>query len=103
MDLEEQYDKLFRYCYFKLCDKQLAQDTRRKPFFAITAEISGSKTARNSPTCIRSPEIYVRMPFAKDRLAAITLKINTWAQTMKWIWWIRHMPGHSTAGRSIRI
>lgn len=32
MDLEEQYDKLFRYCYFKLYDKQLAQDITQETF-----------------------------------------------------------------------
>lgn len=32
MDLEEQYDKIFRYCYFKLCDKQLAQDMTQETF-----------------------------------------------------------------------
>ena len=32
MDLEEQYDKLFRYCYFKLYDKQLAQDMTQETF-----------------------------------------------------------------------
>lgn len=26
MDIEEQYDKIYRYCYFKIFDKQLAQD-----------------------------------------------------------------------------
>lgn len=32
MDLEEQYDKIFRYCYFKLYDKQLAQDMTQETF-----------------------------------------------------------------------
>lgn len=32
MDLEEQYDKIFRYCYFKLYDKQLAQDITQETF-----------------------------------------------------------------------
>lgn len=32
MDPEEQYDKLFRYCYFKLYDKQLAQDITQETF-----------------------------------------------------------------------
>lgn len=32
MDLEEQYDKLYRYCYFKLYDKQLAQDMTQETF-----------------------------------------------------------------------
>ncbi len=32
MDIEEQYDKIYRYCYFKLYDKQLAQDITHEAF-----------------------------------------------------------------------
>ena len=32
MDLEEQYDKIYRYCYFKLHDEQLAQDITQETF-----------------------------------------------------------------------
>ena len=32
MDIEEQYDKIYRYCYFKLYDKQLAQDLTQEAF-----------------------------------------------------------------------
>lgn len=32
MDLEEQYDKIFRYCCFRLCDRQLAQDITQETF-----------------------------------------------------------------------
>lgn len=32
MDLEEQYDQIFRYCYFRLYDKQLAQDITQETF-----------------------------------------------------------------------
>lgn len=32
MDLEEQYDKIFRYCYFKIYDKQLSQDITQETF-----------------------------------------------------------------------
>lgn len=32
MDIEEQYDKIYRYCYFKLYDKQLAQDITQESF-----------------------------------------------------------------------
>lgn len=32
MDLEEQYDKIFRYCCFKLYDRQLAQDITQETF-----------------------------------------------------------------------
>ncbi len=32
MVIEEQYDKIYRYCYFKLYDKQLAQDITQESF-----------------------------------------------------------------------
>lgn len=32
MDIAEQYDKIYRYCYFKLRDKQLAQDITQETF-----------------------------------------------------------------------
>ena len=32
MDIEKQYDKIYRYCYFKLYDKQLAQDITQETF-----------------------------------------------------------------------
>ncbi len=32
MDIEKQYDKIYRYCYFKLFDKQLAQDITQEAF-----------------------------------------------------------------------
>lgn len=32
MDIEEQYDKIYRYCYFKLYDDQIAQDITQEAF-----------------------------------------------------------------------
>ena len=32
MVIEEQYDKIYRYCYFKVYDKQLAQDITQEAF-----------------------------------------------------------------------
>ncbi len=32
MDIEEQYDKIYHYCYFKLYDKQAAQDITQETF-----------------------------------------------------------------------
>lgn len=32
MDIEEQYDKIYRYCYFELYDKLLAQDITQETF-----------------------------------------------------------------------
>ncbi len=35
MDIEEQYDKIYRYCYFKLYDKRLAQDITQEAFLRL--------------------------------------------------------------------
>ena len=35
MDMEELYDKIYRYCYFKLYDKQLAQDITQEAFLRV--------------------------------------------------------------------
>ena len=32
MDIEEQYDKIYRYCYFKMYDNQIAQDITQETF-----------------------------------------------------------------------
>ena len=32
MDIEEQYDKIYRYCYFKMYDDQIAQDITQVTF-----------------------------------------------------------------------
>lgn len=35
MNIEEQYDKIYRYCYFKLHDRQLAQDIAQETFLRL--------------------------------------------------------------------
>ena len=32
MDIEEQYDKIYRYCYFKMYDDQIAQEITQETF-----------------------------------------------------------------------
>lgn len=32
MDIEEQYDQIYRYCYFKMYDDQIAQDITQETF-----------------------------------------------------------------------
>ena len=32
MDIKEQYDKIYRYCYFKMYDDQIAQDITQETF-----------------------------------------------------------------------
>lgn len=46
MDIEEQYDKIYRYCYFKLYDKKSAQDITQETFlrfFRQDLSLGGSK------------------------------------------------------------
>lgn len=46
MDIEEQYDKIYRYCYFKIYNKQLAEDITQETFlrfFRQNLNIDNSK------------------------------------------------------------
>lgn len=43
MDIEEQYDKIYRYCYFKIFDKQLAQDITQETFLRFYRHVSDVK------------------------------------------------------------
>lgn len=38
MDIEEQYDKIYRYCYFRLHDRQLAQDMTQETFLRFYSQ-----------------------------------------------------------------
>ncbi len=39
MDIEEQYDKIYRYCYFELYDKLLAQDITQETFLRFYRQV----------------------------------------------------------------
>lgn len=47
LDLQEQYDKIYRYCYFKLYDRDLAEDITQETFLKYYEHYSFSnvKTA----------------------------------------------------------
>ena len=49
MDLEEQYDKIYRYCYFRLYDKQLAQDVTQEAFLRFYRQGSGFDNGKELP------------------------------------------------------
>lgn len=38
MDVAEQYDKIYRYCYFRLSNKQLAEDITQETFLRFFAQ-----------------------------------------------------------------
>lgn len=49
MDIEEQYDKIYRYCYFKLYDKQLAQDITQETFLRFYRQTLSLDNKRELP------------------------------------------------------
>ncbi|MBR4989714.1 MAG: sigma-70 family RNA polymerase sigma factor [Oscillospiraceae bacterium] len=49
MDLEEQYDKIYRYCYFRLCDRHLAQDVTQEAFLRFYRQGSGLDNRKALP------------------------------------------------------
>lgn len=49
MDIEEQYDKIYRYCYFKLYDKQLAQDITQEAFLRFYRQGLSFDSGRELP------------------------------------------------------
>ncbi len=49
MDMEEQYDKIYRYCYFKLYDQQLAQDMTQETFLRFFRQDLGLDSGKELP------------------------------------------------------
>lgn len=49
MDIEGQYDKIYRYCYFKLFDKQLAQDITQETFLRFFRNESNIRKNQEMP------------------------------------------------------
>ena len=49
MDIEEQYDKIYRYCYFKLYDKQLALDITQETFLRFYRQGSSLDSNKELP------------------------------------------------------
>lgn len=47
MDLDEQYDKIYRYCYFKVCKREVAEDITQETFlrFLEHADYAGTGKA----------------------------------------------------------
>ena len=41
LDIEEQYDKIYRYCYFKLHSRELAEDVTQETFLRYFEHASG--------------------------------------------------------------
>lgn len=57
MDLEEQYDKIYRYCYFKVHNKELAEDITQEAFLRFLGSENyseGGKSLRYLYTIARN-------------------------------------------------
>lgn len=49
MDIEEQYDKIYHYCYFKIYDKQLAQDITQETFLRFYKQEFNFDSSKHLP------------------------------------------------------
>ena len=49
MDIEEQYDKIYHYCYFKIYDKQLAQDITQETFLRFYKQELNFDSSKHLP------------------------------------------------------
>ena len=45
LDIEEQYDKIYRYCYFKLHSRELAEDVTQETYLRYFERYNGIVTA----------------------------------------------------------
>ncbi len=59
MDIEEQYDKIYRFCYYRVKNKETAEDLTQETFLRFLKAPMKS-AARGSDTCTRSPETCVQ-------------------------------------------
>lgn len=49
MDLEEQYDKIYRYCYFKVHHREIAEDITQEAFLRCLAHSAAASTDLSLP------------------------------------------------------
>ena len=49
MNIEEQYDKIYRYCYFKTYDEQIAQDITQETFLRFCKQGSNLGSDKEMP------------------------------------------------------
>lgn len=55
MDLEDQYDKLYRYCYFRVRDVQTAEDLVQETFLRWLDHYPGQREREALPPCTPLP------------------------------------------------
>lgn len=71
MDMEEQYDKIFRYCYFKIYDKQLAQDITQETFLRFYQQDLRLDSSRELPYLYTIAKNLCADEFRKKRIYSV--------------------------------
>ena len=61
IDIDEQYDKVYRFCYFKLKNQHLAEDITQETFLRFLKAIAIKTLDGRWRICILLQEIYVLM------------------------------------------
>lgn len=54
IDMEEQYDKIYRYCYFRLRSREAAEDVTQEAFLRFLGAADAAAWSRESSKSIRS-------------------------------------------------
>ena len=75
MDLEIQYDRIYRYCYFRLHNAQIAEDITQETFLRFFNKDLSLDSSRELPylytiarnLCIEEYEIYLICPHLKKK------------------------------------
>ena len=78
MDLEDQYDKLYRYCYFRVRDVQTAEDLVQETFLRWLDHYPGQREREALPT------LYT---IARNLCVDVTRQRETLPRTPRARWW----------------
>ena len=70
LDLEAQYDKIYRYCYFKLGSRETAEDITQETFSAVSGKGIWGKGRLALSVHHRPEPLYRRIPEEKAPAAA---------------------------------
>lgn len=75
MDVAEQYDKIYRYCYFRLSNKQLAEDITQETFLRFFGQDINLDNDKKLPYLykIANKKIYQLSGGEQQRIAIIKL------------------------------
>ena len=90
MDIEEQYDKIYRYCYFRLYDRQLAQDVTQEAFLRFYRQGSCFDNGKELPylytiaknLCIDAFRKQAAAPFGEPEIEAASDPSDEWIDAL---------------------